>query len=178
VAPSWSPHKPGARVPPNHRDAITLARRMRAGDLTPVDVPTGDDEAMRDLGRGRADAIRELKTAQCRLTAFRRRQDSRAPGRATWGPAHLRWRRAVVCPPPAPQSVVQEYRRAVTEPLERLQRLAQDLTAQVQPWRLAPGVAALQALRGGPCTVAVTTMAALGTLPRFDTPRQLMHSVG
>jgi transposase len=35
-------------------------------------------------------------------------------------------------------------------------------------------VEALQALRGMPCTVAVTTVAALGDLTRFDHPRQLM----
>jgi len=48
----------------------------------------------------------------------------------------------------------------------------------VQTWRLAPVVNALQALRGVPCTVAVTTVAALGDLTRFDNPRQLMHSLG
>ena len=47
-----------------------------------------------------------------------------------------------------------------------------------QTWRLAPVVDALQALRGVPCTVAVTTVAARGDLTRFDNPRQLMHSLG
>jgi transposase len=39
-------------------------------------------------------------------------------------------------------------------------------------------VEALQALRGVQCTVAVTTVAARGDLPRFETPRQLMPSLG
>ena len=39
-------------------------------------------------------------------------------------------------------------------------------------------VEALQALRGVPFTVAVTTVAELGDLTRFDTPRQLMNSLG
>jgi len=39
-------------------------------------------------------------------------------------------------------------------------------------------VEALQALRGGQCTVAVTTVAELGDLTRFENPRQLMHSLG
>src|SRR5262249_16804985 len=41
-----------------------------------------------------------------------------------------------------------------------------------------PGVDALQALRGVQGTVAVTTVAALGALPRFDHPRPLLHSLG
>jgi transposase len=72
----------------------------------------------------------------------------------------------------------QEDIRAVTEHIERLGRLEQALTDQVQTWRLAPVVDALQALRGVPCTVAVTTVAARGDLTRFDNPRQLMHSLG
>jgi transposase len=39
-------------------------------------------------------------------------------------------------------------------------------------------VAALQALRGGQGTVAVTTVGELGDLTRFETPRQLMHYLG
>ena len=70
VAPSLLPTKPGDRVTTNCRDAITLARRMRSGDLTPVDVPTVDDAAMRDLGRAREETIRALQAAQFPRKAF------------------------------------------------------------------------------------------------------------
>src|SRR5215467_2504384 len=178
VAPSLIPKKPGDRVKTNRRDAIKLARLMRSGDLTPVYVPAIEDEAIRDLCRAREDAIRDLKTAKFRLKAFLLRHDIRYTGRATWGPAHLRWLSEVVCPTPAQQIVFQEYVRAVTEHTERLARLEQELTDQGQTWRLAPVVDALQALRGVPCTVVVTTVAELGDLTRFDNPRQLMHSLG
>jgi transposase len=39
-------------------------------------------------------------------------------------------------------------------------------------------VDALQALRGAQFTVAVTTVAELGDLTRFENPRQLMTSLG
>jgi transposase len=178
VAPSLIPKKPGDRVKTNRRDAIKLARLMRSGDLTPVYVPTVDDEAIRDLCRAREDAIRDLKTAKFRLKAFLLRQDIRYTGRATWGPAHLRWLSEVVCPTPAQQIVFQEYVRAVTEHTERLERLGQELTDQVQTWRLRPVVDALQALRGVQFTVAVTAVAELGDLTRFDNPRQLMSYLG
>lgn len=51
VAPSLIPKKAGDRVKTDRRDAVQLARLMRSGDLTPVDVPTVDDEAIRDLTR-------------------------------------------------------------------------------------------------------------------------------
>src|SRR5215475_8835850 len=178
VAPSLIPKKAGDRVNTNRRDAIKLARLMRSGDLTPVYVPAVEDEAIRDLCRAREDVIRDLKAAKFRLKAFLLRQDIRYTGQATWRPAHLRWLREVVCPTPAQQIVFQEYIRAVTEHTERLERLEQELTDQVQTWRLRPVVEALQGLRGVQFTIAVTTVAELGDLTRFENPRQLMSDLG
>jgi transposase len=167
VAPSLIPKKAGDRVKTDRRDAMPLARLMRSGDLTPVSVPTVEDEASRDLCRAREDAIRDLQTAQFRLKAFLRRHDMRSTGRATWNPAHLRWLSDVVCPTPAQPMVFQAYVRAVNEHSERLQRLEQALHESVPSWRLHPVVEALQALRGVQFTVAVTTVAELGDLTRF-----------
>jgi transposase len=138
VAPSLIPKKAGDRVKTNRRDAIKLARLMRSGDLTPVYVPAVEDEAIRDLCRAREDVIRDLKAAKFRLKAFLLRQDIHYTGRATWGPAHRRWRSEVGCPTPAQQIVFQEYVRAVNEHTERLQHLEQALHEQVQAWRLFP----------------------------------------
>ncbi len=178
VAPSLIPQKAGDRVKTDRRDAVQLARLMRSGDLTPVYVPTVDDEAIRDLTRAREDAINDLKAAKFRLKAFLLRHDIRYTGRATWSPAHLRWLSEVVCPTPAQQIVFQEYVRAVTEHTERLQRLEQELHEPVKAWRLNPVVEALQALRGVQFTVAVTMVAELGDLTRVDHPRQLMKFLG
>src|SRR5499433_3920898 len=178
VAPSLIPKKAGDRVKTDRRDAVQLARLRRSGDLTPVYVPRVEDEAIRDLSRAREDTIRDLQAAKFRLKAFLLRHDSRSTGQATWGPAHLRWLSEVVCPTPAQQIVFQEYVHAVTEHTARLARLEQELHDQVQTWRLAPVVDALQGLRGVQCTVAVTTVAELGDLTRFENPRQLMSYLG
>jgi transposase len=178
VAPSLLPRKPGDRVNTTRREAIKLARLMRSGDRTPVYVPQVEDAARRDLCRAREETIRALTAAKFQLTAFLLRPDIRYTGQATWSPAHLRWRSEVVCPTLAQHIVCQAYVRAVTEHTARLARLEQELTDQVQTWRLAPVVAALQALRGVQCTAAVTTVAELGDLTRCDHPRQLRNSLG
>jgi len=178
VAPSLIPRKPGDRVKTDRRDAVQLARLARSGDLTVVYVPKVEDEAIRDLARAREDTISDLKSAKFRLKAFLLRQDIRYTGRANWNPAHLRWLSEVVCPTPAQQIVFQEYVRAVTEHTERLQRLEQALQEEVQAWRLNPVVEALQALRGVQFTVAVTMIAEMGDLTRFDNPRELMKFLG
>ena len=115
--------------------SIQLARLRRSGDLTPVYVPAVEDEAIRDLSRAREDAIADLKAAKFRLKAFLLRHDIRYTGRATWGPAHLRWLAEVVCATPAQQIVFQAYVRAVHEHTARLQRLVQALQEQVTSWR-------------------------------------------
>jgi transposase len=178
VAPSLLPKKAGDRVTTDRRDAVPLARRARSGDRTAVYVPKVEDEAIRDLTRAREDTLSDLKDAKFRLKAFLLRHDIRSTGRANWSPAPLRWLAEVVCPTPAQHIVFQAYVRAVNEHTARLQRLAQERQEHVQSWRLHPVVEALQALRGVQCTVAVTMVAAIGDLSRFDTPRELMKFLG
>ena len=115
---------------------------MRSGDLSAIYVPQLEDEALRDLSRGREDALEDLKRSKRRLKSFLLRKDSRYEGRANWNAAHLRWLSEVVCPTPAQRIVFQEYVRAVTEQNERVQRLERELHQVVKGWRLYPVVEA------------------------------------
>ena len=64
------------------------------------------------------------------------------------------------------------------EQTARLQRLEQARQDHVHAWRLHPVVEALHALRGVPCTVAVTLVAEIGDRTRVDHPRELMQCLG
>jgi transposase len=178
VAPSLVPRKSGDRVKTDRRDARELARLLRSGDLTPVYVPGIEDEAIRDLCRAREDAMHDLKAAKSRLKAFLLRLDIRYDGTANWGKKHLRWLATVACPTPAQQIVFQEYVHAISQHTDRLTHIEGKLHELAATWRLYPVVEALQALRGVKFTVAVTVVAEVGDLTRFDTPRQLMAFLG
>jgi len=178
VAPSLIPRKAGDRVKTDRRDALTLARLMRSGDLTSIYVPSVEDEALRDVSRSRDDAMQDLKRSKRRLKSFLLRQDIRYTGRANWNAAHLRWLAGVVCPTAAQQIVYQEYLHTVTEQQERVQRLERELYEAVKGWRLYPVVEAIQALRGVELTGAVILLTELGDITRFDSPRQLMSYLG
>jgi len=178
VAPSLIPRRPGDKVKTDRRDAVELARLSRSGDLTAVYVPTVEDEAIRDLCRAR-DATRvTLKDAKLRLKAFLLRVGLHYVGRADWNAAHKRYLAKVVCPTPAQQIVFQEGVRAVDEQVDRLQRIEAELQELAPQWRRYPVVEALQALRGVQWVVALTVVAELGDLTRFDNPRQLAAFVG
>lgn len=178
VAPSLIPKRPGDKVKNDRRDAVELARLLRAGDLTRVYVPSVEDEAVRDLCRARDAARVTLKAAKLRLKSFLLRLGLHDSGRADWNDAHRRYLAKVVCPTPAQQIVFQESIRAVDEQVERLRRLEDELFEFAPQWRLWPVVEALQALRGVQWIVALTVVAELGDLTRFANPRQLTAFVG
>jgi transposase len=69
LAPCVIPNKAGDRVTTDRRDAVQRARLMCAGELTPVDVPTVEDAAIRDLTRAREDPIGAFKATTFRLKA-------------------------------------------------------------------------------------------------------------
>lgn len=178
IAPSMTPKRSGDRIKTDRRDAVTLARLYRSGELTPVYVPREDDEAMRDLVRGREDAINANKKARQRLGAFILRHGFRYAGKIAWTAAHLRWLADIKMPHPAQQITLQEYIHSVEENAERVDRLTEQILELLPAWRMAPVVTALQALRGVAPVVASTMVVEIGDMRRFENPRQLMAYLG
>jgi transposase len=91
VAPSLIPQKPGERVKTNRRDAVTLARLLRAGELTAVWVPDATHEAVRDLVRAREAAAQDLRRKRQQLLSFLLRHGRIFETRRHWTMAHRRW---------------------------------------------------------------------------------------
>src|SRR4249920_3904896 len=79
VAPSLIPRRAGDRVKTDRRDAASLAKLHRAGELTAVWVPDARHEAMRDLVRARLDAVHSLRRARQQLSGFLLRQGCHYP---------------------------------------------------------------------------------------------------
>jgi transposase len=179
VAPSLIPMKPGDRIKTNRRDAVTLARLLRAGELTAVWVPDTVHEAVRDLVRAREAASQDLRRKRQQILSFLLRHGRIfSAGRKHWTLAHRRWLASQRFDHPAQQIVFQDAIDAIEEALARLRRLDQQLLAIVPNWSMAPVVQAYQAMRGASFLVAVTFAAEIGDLQRFDNPRQLMAFLG
>ena len=178
VNPSSMAKRSGDRIKTDRRDGDTLARRHRAGELTAIDIPTPDDEALRDLVRAREDAVGLSTQAKHRLKAFLLRQGRRYPGRAGWTRPYRRWL-ADLSFPLAPQPIaLQEYRDTIDETERRVERITDQLRQQTPAWRWAPVVDALQALRGVSFVTAVGLVTESGDLRRFTHPRELMAYLG
>lgn len=178
AAPSLIPRRPGERIKCDRRDAMSLARLLRAGELTAVRVPDPEDEAMRDLIRAREDAKSVERRAKQRTAAFLLRHGHRYPRKSTWGRGYWRWLREQAMPSPAQQIVLEEYVAAVQEATARVDRLTTQIRELLSQWRWAPVVRGLQALRGVSLLVAATVVAEIGDLSRFQNPRELMAYLG
>ena len=178
VAPALIPKKSSERIKNDRRDAIKLARLHRAGELTAVYVPDQEDEAIRDLVRTRADILNALRKVKQQINAFLLRQDIRYPGRTKWSNAHLAWLATIKMAHPAQQIALTEYLDAMENSHGRLARISKQLKTFCHTWRLSPVVQALQSMRGISLLSAVTIVAEIGDINRFDAPSQLMAYLG
>ena len=178
VAPTLIPQRTGDRIKTDRRDAKMLARLSRSGELTPVWVPTPEQEAIRDLTRAREDMKNAELRARQRLNAFLLRHGKVYAGKSKWIPAHFRWLETVRFETPVQQIVLQEYLEAVREAQRRVAGLETQMRTALSDWSLAPVVEALMAMRGVSLITAMTVLAELGDISRFDSPRQLMAYLG
>ena len=148
VAPSLIPHKPGDRVKTNRRDALSLARQLRAGDLTAVWVPDPHHEAVRDLTRARGAAVRDQRAKRQQVSALLLRLGLYYPGKTTWGKAHMAWLAGQKLAHLEQRIALEEMLHAVRQAGDRIARLEQAIHAAVPDWSLAASATALMALRG------------------------------
>ena len=147
VAPSLIPKRAGDRVKTDRRDAASLARLHRAGELTAVWVPDTGHEAMRDLVRARLDAVHALRRARQQLSGFLLRQGCHY-GRPAWTKLHRRWLTGLRFEHAVHHIVLEDYIQAVEAAEARRDRLTAQIEAMLPDWTLAPVVAALQTMRG------------------------------
>jgi transposase len=179
VAPSLIPKRPGDRVKTNRRDALSLAKLLRADELTAVWVPDGAHEAMRDLTRARETAMLDLRRTRQHISAFLLRLGRPYPeGKKTWSKVHVRWIASQKLEHPQQRLVLEEMMLAMRQAQERQQRLEQAIAAAVPEWSLAEVVTALRAMRGIDLISAATLLAEIGDLSRFRTPTELMAYLG
>jgi transposase len=171
------PRKVGDKVKTDRRDAMMLAQTLRAGQLTAVWVPDEAHEAMRDLVRLRAQAMRDLRKTRQHLLSFLLRHGITSPY-GHWTKMHRRWLGELTFAHPAQHLAHEEMLQRIERAEALCDRLKRAIAELVAQWSLAPVVQAIQALRGVLLVVAAVIVAEVGSFGRFDNPRQLMAYLG
>src|SRR3984893_14926472 len=179
AAPSLIPKRPGDRVKTNRRDAVNLAKLLRAGELTAVWVPDGNHEAMRDLTRARETAMLDLRAKRQQITSLLLRQGRHyQEGRKPWTKIHKAWLMRQKFEQPERRLVFGDMMLAMRQAEERLARLEQAIRVAVPEWSLAEVCTGLTAFRGIDLISSAGILAEMGDLSRFPTPSELMAGLG
>jgi transposase len=178
VAPSLIPRKVSERVKTDRRDAGTLARLLRSGDLTAITVPTPAQEALRDLARQRTVVRTELQRTRVRLVSLLKRHGIAEPAGTRWTQRYLVWLADLTLREAADAVVLADLRRGMTQLQERLDELTAALSSSAAVSADAAVIRALEQLHGIGAVTAASLVAELGDLRRFAHPRQLMAYAG
>lgn len=178
VAPSLIPSKSGDQVKTDKKDAIKLARLLRAGELVSVHVPDEVDEAIRDLCRARVDAMDDLRRAKTRLLAMLRRLGHQYDGKTHWTQAHWRYLRSLRLPHDAHAFVMEELLQQITGIGDQVSRIEARMELLLQEWKNKPIVEGIMALRGFKTVAAMMVVSEIGDFVRFTHPKQLMSYIG
>ena len=128
TAPGLIPHRPSDRVKTDRRDARTLVRALRNGDLTGVFVPTKKDESVRGYLRMYEDMKVDLKKVKQRLLHFLLRRGLIFQEGGNWMARHKRWMRSLEMEHPIDQETFLEY-------LCRIDELEERIHTNCQPYR-------------------------------------------
>ena len=164
--------------PPRCRETGTLLSSRRTdGGLG----PDAAHEALRDLVRAREAAKKDQLKARHRLGKFLLRHGRRTEGMKAWTKKHLEWIKTNVhFDQPALEATLEHYLHEVEHIAERILKLEKAIDDAVQQAsaEIRAVIEALQALRGVAQTTAATIVSELGSLSRFESPRQLMGYSG
>ena len=178
VATSLIPRKAGDRVKTDRRDSLMLARLLRAGELTGAWVPDDAQEALRDLTRGREDMKRLQRQSKQILLAFLLRGGRRHGGKSHWTKTHDGWLADQKFAHASQQIVFEEYLNAIKSLNLRVDVFDRQIEKMAEESVFKEVIEGLMSLRGVNRLTAVTIVAELGDLRRFESAPQLMAYLG
>jgi transposase len=167
------------RVKTDRRDAERLVRLLMIGGLHAVRVPSGQEEALRDLVRAREDVRGDLMRARHRMGKLLLRHDVRYDGAGeNWSARHRDWLGRIELPDRGSQAALIDYLGAIDALVIRRDALERTIGELVpgSPWQAT--VARLRCLRGIDTLSAVGLCAEIGDWHRFPRPAPLMSYLG
>ena len=177
IAPSLIPKRPGDRRKTDERDAQQLAFLHRAGLLTPIHVPSVEQERARDLVRCRDVVRRQLHRSRQHVLKFLRTRGLVYRAGKHWTQKHWRWLRALELRD-EDHEVLLTHLVLLDAKSAQLHRLDELITARAQQEPYRSVVGRLCCLRGVGVLTAMTLVTAIGDVRRFPTAQHLAGYVG
>jgi transposase len=177
IAPSLIPQRHGDRIKTDRRDALKLSRLYRAGELTPVYIPTEQDESVRSLLRCRQAINKEAQQSRHYVLKFLLARGLKYQGKSYWTQKHWQYMRSLKFE--GPDAVVWlEYLALLDYKLLRLEELDRRIqeVAMRDPYREPVGI--LRCLKGVDTLTAMGLITEIIDFKRFGQAGRLMSFVG
>jgi transposase len=167
AAPSKLQRPAGDRVKTDAKDALHLARLLRLGEVTPVAVPSLDQEAARDLVRAREDCRGDLMRSRHRVSKLLLRQGIVYCGGQAWTGTHDTWLRRQHFDTRATQLTFESDYEAALAVKARRDRLDTAIVELAADSEFTPLVRRLACLRGVATLTAFALAVEIGDWHRF-----------
>jgi transposase len=179
AAPGKIERPAGDKVKTDLRDAERVLRLLMIDGLHPVRVPSGQEEALRDVVRAREAVRGDLMRARQRLSKLLLRHDVVYEDTASaWTVRHRGWLSTLDLGERGAQVTLLEYLGAIDAIVIRRDALEKTIAELIpgSPWQQT--VARLRCLRGIDTLSAVGLCAEIGEFERFAKAGQLMSYLG
>ncbi|MBI9108646.1 MAG: IS110 family transposase [Spirochaetales bacterium] len=178
AAPGLIPRKAGDHIKTDTRDAESLARNLRAGMLTPVHVPTHQDESVRDYLRMRDDFKMDLKRKKQQILSFLSRLGYIYKDGTYWTGAHRRWLKNIDNLLPLQRETLTNYLIAMEELEQKITLIDNRIEEIAKEEQYNSLVGKLMCLKGIGTLTALSLIVEIGDFKRFASAEKFMGYLG
>lgn len=188
ISPHLIPKVAGQAQKTDRLDAERLVGYFRNGLVTPIFVPTEDDEGNRALLRGREGVCQQVRSVKrqilglCRVSGFHYREITKENHKFAnyWTVRHLKWLDSMIKSTSNPS--LKLHFNLLLVNLNQLQELMAKYDSEIEKLSLqepySRKVGALRAFRGIDTLTAMTITLEVGDIKRFDHPKKFASFAG
>lgn len=178
AAVSKIPRKPGDRIKTDKRDARNLAKQLKCGEITAINIPTERDESVRDFIRARKDVKDDLKKTKQRLLKFILRIGFRYDGVKYWTDSHRKWLKELTFQQIMQKETFDSYYYHILELEDRVREMEIRIQEISQSGAYHERVNYLRCLKGIDHLTALSFLVEIGDFRRFKTAEAFMAYLG
>jgi len=170
--------KPGEHIKTDTRDARKLARQLRSGEVTAINIPTAGDEAVRDYLRTRDDIKDDLKRTKKRLLQFILRNGYRFESRVYWTGKHKKWMKALPFRQEMQREAFESYYQHMEALEDRLHLMDERIQEISQTDTYREHVNFLRCFKGIDYLTSLAVIVEVGDFRRFKEAEGFMSFLG
>jgi transposase len=180
IIPANSVFRPGneKKIKTDRRDAVLIARMLKRGEAKGIYIPGQEDEAVRDLIRGRGDLVDDLTRTKQRIQKFLLRHGRQYETNRYWTGKHLKWLAGLEFERPLERETLEQYLGHMADLIERIKRIEARIVTVAQQPEYAARVQKLRAFRGIDYLTALALICEIGDFRRFPSAGAFMSYLG